>query len=115
MDLLKYCPFCGGSVVLDVRIKDDNARSPRPHRFYFIECDICEVIIEEMSSTWIDDIDLPPETISDKKTKQFVVGRWNHRYMDVFIEKELDRLRAIEVKWKQLGLDSLFSGFGDDE
>lgn len=37
---------------------------------------------------------------------------WQHRWIDEAIAEELERLRAIEVKWNQLGLNSLLDDYG---
>jgi hypothetical protein len=75
------CPFCGSSATFIHTLRNDDSRAPRPHHAYRIECNDCEIAIEETGKQWWSGGGIsPPEDEDDLKAKAKVEQRWNTRW-----------------------------------
>jgi hypothetical protein len=75
------CPFCGSSATFKHTSCNDDSRAPRPHHAYRVECNDCEIAIEETGKQWWSDGDTPSlEDEDDLKAKAEVEQRWNTRW-----------------------------------
>ncbi len=87
------CPFCNSAVTVERRTRLDNERAPGPHYVYGIECDPCDLRMEEWNDRWTSGT-LGDETDDDLNAKAKLLQRWNTR-IALSLKAENERLQAV--------------------